>query len=117
MKRLFVMSMCVLALPAAAQQAQSGSGAVIRALDRTNASVTDLEIGNGASARYGYLTLQLDECRYPVGDPSGDAYAYLTVREDESAEPVFEGWMVASSPALNAVDHPRYDFWVLRCKT
>ncbi|MGB0800115.1 MAG: DUF2155 domain-containing protein, partial [Planktomarina sp.] len=27
------------------------------------------------------------------------------------------GWMVASSPALNALEHPRYDIWVLRCKT
>jgi hypothetical protein len=23
--------------------------------------------------------------------------------------------MVASSPALSALDHPRYDVWVLRC--
>ncbi|MGB1970407.1 MAG: DUF2155 domain-containing protein, partial [Paracoccaceae bacterium] len=27
----------------------------------------------------------------------------------------FMGWMVASSPALNPLDHRRYDVWVLRC--
>jgi len=32
-------------------------------------------------------------------------------------KPVFKGWMIASSPALNALDHPRYDVWVLRCIT
>jgi hypothetical protein len=31
--------------------------------------------------------------------------------------PVFSGWMIASSPALNAMDHPRYDVWLLRCQT
>ncbi|MGB0439332.1 MAG: DUF2155 domain-containing protein [Paracoccaceae bacterium] len=31
--------------------------------------------------------------------------------------PVFEGWIIASSPALNAMDHARYDVWVLRCNT
>jgi len=25
--------------------------------------------------------------------------------------------MIASSPALNALDHPRYDVWVMRCTT
>jgi hypothetical protein len=30
-------------------------------------------------------------------------------------DPVFSGWMVASSPALSALDHPRYDVWVLNC--
>jgi hypothetical protein len=31
--------------------------------------------------------------------------------------PVFSGWMIASSPALSAMDHPRYDVWILRCDT
>ena len=30
---------------------------------------------------------------------------------------IFSGWMLASSPALNALEHPRYDVWVLRCIT
>ena len=30
-------------------------------------------------------------------------------------ETLFEGWMIASSPALMALDHPRYDVWALRC--
>ncbi|MDA9980314.1 DUF2155 domain-containing protein, partial [Yoonia sp.] len=29
----------------------------------------------------------------------------------------FAGWMLASAPALNAMDHPRYDVWALRCIT
>ncbi|MEZ5892801.1 MAG: DUF2155 domain-containing protein [Parvularculaceae bacterium] len=30
---------------------------------------------------------------------------------------IFKGWMFASSPALNALEHPVYDVWVIDCKT
>ena len=61
------------------------------------------------------LTITLDGCRYNPENPAAEAYAHLTVRDANMSEPVFDGWMVASSPALSALDHPRYDVWVLRC--
>ncbi len=30
---------------------------------------------------------------------------------------IFRGWMFASSPALNALEHPVYDVWVIDCTT
>ena len=30
---------------------------------------------------------------------------------------IFSGWMFKSSPALNGVQHPVYDVWVIDCKT
>lgn len=30
---------------------------------------------------------------------------------------IFSGWMFKSSPALNGVEHPVYDVWVIDCKT
>lgn len=102
---------------AAAEEVARGRGAVLRGLDKLTGAVTDLEILNGDVARLGTIIIALGECRYPVGNPSGDAYAYLAIGEDASEEPVFTGWMVASSPALNAMDHRRYDVWVMRCIT
>lgn len=32
-------------------------------------------------------------------------------------ENIFRGWMFASSPTLNALEHPVYDVWVIDCKT
>ncbi|MEM8770610.1 MAG: DUF2155 domain-containing protein [Pseudomonadota bacterium] len=32
-------------------------------------------------------------------------------------ENIFRGWMFASAPALNALEHPVYDVWVIDCKT
>lgn len=40
---------------------------------------------------------------------------HLTILDAASTTPDFDGWMTASSPALSALDHPRYDVWPLRC--
>ncbi|WP_370283417.1 DUF2155 domain-containing protein [Pseudooceanicola sp.] len=93
-------------------------GARLKALDKINGDVSEFDMSSGSSVRIGKLIVELRECRYPEGDPEGDAYAYLMITEPgKSPEPIFSGWMVASSPALNALDHFRYDIWVLRCRT
>ena len=61
------------------------------------------------------LDIKLSECRYPISNPVGDAFAHLTISQDKSESDLFRGWMVASSPALNPLEHARYDVWVLRC--
>ena len=102
---------------ATAQQLVSlGDGAVLRGLDKLTGQVSDMELANGGIAELGRVSVELGECRYPQGDPAGDAFAFLTIRDEGAAEPVFAGWMVASSPALNALEHSRYDIWVMRCK-
>jgi len=101
----------------AQDQAANAEGAVLRALDKVNGLTADLELRSGdASAIFG-LEIDLIECRFPTDNPTGDAYAYLQIRNEGSSEITFEGWMIASSPALNAMDHARYDVWVLRCST
>lgn len=91
--------------------------AVVRALDKLTGQVEDLELTQGRTVRFGNIDVALGDCRYPVDNPTSDAYAYLVVQEAVSDTPSFQGWMIASSPALNAMDHARYDIWVLRCAT
>ena len=118
MKCLAAVMALALCTPAGAQESvNSGTGAVLRVLDKLNAKVFDLTLANGQSAEKGLIEITLTECRFPIGNPSGDAYAFLTIREAGVAQPVYRGWMVASSPALNPLDHPRYDVWVMRCTT
>ena len=106
-----------LAVPVAAQEVSSASGAVLRALDKTSGHTSDIEMKTGRSTRLGNLEIVLNECRYPVGNPSGDAYAELEVSERGKPGTVFSGWMIASAPALSAMEHQRYDVWVMRCTT
>jgi hypothetical protein len=106
-------------LPAPAQEARTatGTGAVLRVLDKINGETGDLRIVNGGGDAMWRMQVELGECRYPAGNPSGDAYAFVTLRVEGQSEPLFRGWMIASAPALNALDHPRYDVWVIRCTT
>jgi len=95
----------------------AGTGARIRGLDKLAGTVEDFALATGETVGLGWLQITLGECRYPVENPSGDAYAWLVIREEAGEAPVFEGWMVASSPALNALDHARFDVWVIACTT
>lgn len=105
--------------PAVAQDAAVAPAALLRTLDRRTGAVEDVLLEAGGTMRLGRLAITLSECRFPAANPAGDAFAHLVIAdteaETEAAPPVFSGWMVASSPALNPLDHPRYDVWVLRC--
>jgi len=108
----------VLGLPLAAQdKATTGKGAVLRGLDKVNGQVVDVELFAGGTAPMFGLDVSLADCRYPADNPTGDAFAFLTIRETGAADVRFQGWMIASAPALSALDHSRYDVWVLRCIT
>ncbi len=96
---------------------QTGSGGELRVLDKLTGAVTDLSLRNGQSADLGFLSVGMVECRYPVENPAGDAFAYIEVKDRQKDTGLFSGWMLASAPALNAMDHPRYDVWALRCMT
>lgn len=113
--RAALLALCLSAMPAAAEEVASAPGAVLRGLDKVSGATTDMEIRSGQSVPFGRLTVAVSDCRYPVGDPSSNAYAHVTITLDSGGKPVFDGWMIASSPALSALDHPRYDVWVLRC--
>lgn len=106
----------LVAASAGAQELSQAKGAVLRGLDKVSGITQDLEVDTGTSVTFGRLAIDLSDCRYPANDPSSNAYAHLKIRDTLARDPAFEGWMIASSPALNALDHPRYDVWLLRCK-
>lgn len=92
-------------------------GVTVRALDKVSGEVVDFDLEPGQTKQLGRIKVSLGECRYPAANPNGDAFAFLRVFNINDDQPVFSGWMIASSPALNALDHARYDVWPLRCIT
>lgn len=105
------------ALSALAQEVANAPGAVLRVLDKTASQTEDVTLQVGQSTVVGSLQIVLTECRYPSDNPTGDAFALLEVVEQRQNTPLFSGWMIASSPALSALEHQRYDVWVIRCTT
>jgi hypothetical protein len=112
-----------LALPVAAQEDNQSTGpeftdsdgAELRFLDKLTSETGDVTLSRGQSAKFGRLVVRLDSCRYPTGNPASDSEAHLTILEETTNVELFSGWMLASSPALSALDHPRYDVWLLSC--
>lgn len=89
-------------------------GAKLRGLDEVSGTITDLTVRNGDQVAFGDMKITVSDCRVPTDNPSADAFAHLSVTGTDG-KGIFDGWMIASSPALSAMDHPRYDVWVLSC--
>jgi hypothetical protein len=90
-----------------ARASRSGRSTACWGVPRISSSI-------GQTVLFGRIAINVPECRYPAENPSSDAFAHIRVL-DTGGNMLFDGWMVASSPALSALEHPRYDVWVLRC--
>lgn len=93
----------------------SARGALLRGLDKVTGRTSDLPMATGETLAFGRLNILLGQCRQPKGDPESDAFAELTITDRDSGGVEFAGWMIASSPALSALDDARYDVWVVAC--
>jgi hypothetical protein len=117
MNYALILPLMLLPSLALAQDVATAPGGTVRWLDKISGITKDVEMAVGETQTHGRLSITLDDCRYPVNDPASNAFAHLTIRDSLEQAPVFMGWMIATSPALSAMDHARYDVWVLRCKT
>ena len=96
-------------------QTARGDSAMLRGLDKVTGQTRELTLAVGERVEFGRLEVLLAECRFPAADPSSDAFAEMTITDKKANSRVFSGWMIASSPALSALDDPRYDVWVVSC--
>ena len=93
--------------------------AVLQGLDKVTARVTTLRVDIGDTVRFGTLEIIVRQCdkRPPEEPPESAAFLDVwEIRPGEPAQGLFRGWMFASSPGLNALEHPVYDVWVLDCE-
>lgn len=91
---------------------------ILQGLDKVTARVSRLEAPVGQFIKFGNLEIVARKCdkRPPTETPESAAFLDIAeVKPGEAASPVFRGWMFASSPALNPMEHPVYDVWVLDC--
>jgi len=94
-------------------------GARMRQLDKMTGRTRTFEIAAGTEEMVDRLRVRLDACRSPDDNALHGTMAFVQIWDTRRAgdPPVFSGWMFAESPALSALDHPRYDVWVISCTT
>ena len=92
---------------------------ILQGLDKVTARVTTIVANVGQVVKFGTLEIIARHCdKRPPEEPPESA-AFLDIWETRPGEPavsLFRGWMFASSPALNALEHPVYDIWVKDCR-
>jgi len=92
--------------------------AVMQGLDKVTARVSTFDVPLDDSVRFGAFTIRVRHCDRTPPEEEPEATVFVEVdadREGEEPAVIFTGWMFASSPALNAVEHPVYDVWLLDC--
>lgn len=95
--------------------AEHGTAAHLRALDTIVGTVSELLVSVGETVQFGRLSISVSACRFLPENPSTHSFAFVTVSENPDLPPVFDAWMIAAAPALSAMEHPRYDIWLIRC--
>lgn len=99
---------------------EANSVIIARALDKVSARITELRLPTGQPVDFGTLRITARYCENtpPTEPPETSAFLQIDdIRAEEGMRRIFSGWMFASSPSINALEHPVYDLWVIDCKT
>jgi len=112
--------------PAEALKRTRSNVAILQALDKVTAESIRFEAEVGKPVRYKTLIFTVKACERAAPDEGmDDSIVYLTIDSQPRPAPgkpappprqAFKGWMYASSPGLNPLEHPVYDAWVITCK-
>jgi hypothetical protein len=100
--------------------------AILQALDKVTTETMRFEVPVGQPIRYKTLIFTVRACETAASDEvAPETAAYVVVDTQPKAQAgraappgrqIYKGWMYASSPGLNPLQHPVYDAWLIACK-
>jgi hypothetical protein len=100
--------------------------AILQALDKVTTETMRFEAPVGQPIRYKTLVFTVRACETAASDEvAPETAAYVVVDTQPKAQAgraappgrqIYKGWMYASSPGLNPLQHPVYDAWLIACK-
>jgi hypothetical protein len=92
----------------------------LRGLDKMTGRPTNIFAPVGVPVDFATLTITARYCYSTPPSEPPETTAFIEIVDHPADQPprsVFSGWMHASSPSLNGLQHPLYDVWVISCKT
>jgi len=122
MSGLFALSVvgiaCFLVNPAQAEKIPNNV-AVFSGLDKITGRIIQFDVYINETVQFGALQVTPKVCyTRPPTEPQ-QTTGFIEVDEitlERKVRRIFTGWMFASSPGLNAVEHGVYDVWLVDCK-
>ena len=88
-------------------------------LDKITGRITNFDVYMDETVQFGALQITPRVCYTRPPTETQRTSVFIEVDQVSlkgGSERIFTGWMFADSPALNAIDHPVYDIWLVDCK-
>ena len=93
--------------------------AAFSGLDKITGRITNFDVYMDETVQFGALQITPRVCYTRPPTETQRTSVFLEVDQVSlkgGSARIFTGWMFADSPALNAIDHPVYDIWLVDCK-
>lgn len=93
---------------------------IMGGLDKITARTFKFEAPVGRTVKFRKLMITPRTCHVRPPEETPETSVFMEISEEpadggENLQRLFSGWMFASSPGLNALEHPVYDVWVIGC--
>lgn len=92
--------------------------AQMQAMDKVTGRVKVIEVPVKGNVNFGTFSILVRDCQTRPPEETPENYAFVDILDNNSdgtTVNVFRGWMLSSTQSLNAVEHPIYDVWLLKC--
>nr|WP_316862809.1 DUF2155 domain-containing protein [uncultured Cohaesibacter sp.] len=109
---------CLISQAAFAEKA-ANPVAVFAGLDKITARMIQFDVYIDETVQFGSLQVTPRMCYTRPETERQEETAFVEVDEitlERKVRRIFTGWMFASSPGMNAVEHSVYDVWLVGCK-
>ena len=117
--RILVAGLLVLGASPALATTISNPIAAFSGLDKITGRITNFDVYINETVQFGALQITPRVCYTRPPTETQRTSVFIEVDQVSlkgGTERIFTGWMFADSPALNAIDHPVYDIWLVDCK-
>ena len=96
----------------------STNTAQMQAMDKITGRVSVINVPVNSEVKFGSFSIVVRDCKTRSPEETPENFAFVDVVDTNTNSEqvnIFRGWMLSSTPALNAIEHPVYDVWLLKC--
>lgn len=94
------------------------NSAKMQAMDKITGRVNEIIVPVKSKISFGDFSLVLRSCKKRPAEETPENFAFVDVADKSFGEDeynIFKGWLISSTPGINAIEHPIYDIWLLEC--
>lgn len=117
-KKLLLLSATSLWVTLADASEITTNAALMQAMDKVTGRVNKITVPVNSKISYGDFSLVLRSCKKRPAEEFPENFAFVDVTDKSFGADeynIFRGWLLSSTPGINAIEHPIYDVWLLEC--